>query len=113
MSVRARVLAALRRVGSAAQLREEDGSLTPFTASIQPQRAHRGEEAGPLGVGTGRRATLYAPAGSAADRLVPGRVLIQNGVCYRVLAAETLSVGGEPLYRWGILEPQEEEEAPT
>lgn len=108
MSGPARLRAALERIGGTAYLLAGPAE-TAFAASIQPDLNLRGEDASPLGVGRSRRAKLYAPAGSAAEGLEAGSRLRQGDDVYRVLQAQTVSLGNQALYVWAVLERLEVE----
>jgi len=104
-----RIADALRRAGGAAYLLEEGGGRAGFPASIQPELRLQNQDAGPLGTGRRKRATLYAPCDAVTRRLKPGSRIAGNGAVYRVLQIETLRLAGRELYLWAALEWEEDE----
>ena len=110
-----RIARAINRVGAPAFF--EDAPTVSFTASVQPIRRTDIREAltGPWGVDRARRrrAVLYAPWGEQASRMSADSRIVWQGVRYRAVQVETLTLEGEPLYVWGILEPEGEEQTWT
>lgn len=94
---------AIRRVGGEAALTHPEGGLREsFPASIQPEYTG-GEEAFAAGIGAVQRYRLYAPCGTAADRLRPGDVVEFRGVRYSVRQIETPCFSGRPAYHRAAL----------
>jgi len=104
-----RIAHAISRVGAPALI-TGDGDGGEFTASIHPVRSRALHNAltGSWGVDRRRRATLYAPWGEISTRIKAESRLRWQGQLYRVLQVETLFLAGQPMYVWGILEPEGE-----